>query len=46
MLLEKRDWQTVFDHVSGVQDAHRVTIEVIREVFGIQKEVENLPFRG
>ena len=46
MLLEKRDWQTVFDHVSSVQDAHKVTIEVIREVFGIQKEVENLPFRG
>ncbi len=46
MLLEKREWQTLFDHVSGVQDTHKVTIEVIREVFGIQKEVENLPFHG
>ncbi len=44
--LEQEDWRNIFDHISRCENTHRVTIEVIREDFGAQKEVENVPLRG
>jgi hypothetical protein len=44
--LERKDWQNILDHVSRCGDIHKVTIEVIRDDLGAQKEVENVTLRG
>ena len=46
LLLQRQDWKNILDQLSGVQNTHKVTIEIIREDFGAQKEVENVAFRG
>ena len=45
-LLQRQDWKNILDHISRAQDTHKVTIEIMREDFGAQKEVENVAFRG
>jgi hypothetical protein len=44
--LEKQDWQKMLDHISKAQGAQRITIEIIREDLGAQREVENEKFDG
>jgi hypothetical protein len=44
--LEQKDWQNILDHVSRCEDMHKVTVEVIREDIGAQKEVQNVTLRG
>jgi hypothetical protein len=46
LLLRRQDWKNILDQLSRAQDTHKVTIEIIREDFGAQKEVENVAFRG
>ncbi len=44
--LRQEDWQNILDHIASSGDAQRVTIEVMREDFGAQTEVENVAFHG
>ena len=44
--LERRDWQSILDHIARAENAHKVTIEVDREDLGSQKEVENVAMQG
>ena len=44
--LEQKDWNNILDHISRSENAHKVTIEVIREDLGAQKEVENVILHG
>ena len=44
--LEQKDWNKIIDHISRSESAHKVTIEVIREDLGAQKEVENVTLHG
>ena len=44
--LEQKDWHNILDHISRSKNAHKVTIEVMREDLGAQKEVENVTLHG
>jgi hypothetical protein len=44
--LEQSEWRNILDHISRCENTHKVTIEVIREDLGAQKEVENVAMRG
>lgn len=44
--LERQDWSSILGYISRSEDSHKVTIEVIREDLGAQKEVENVTLHG
>ena len=44
--LEQKDWHNILDYISRSEDARKVTIEVMREDLGAQKEVESVTFHG
>ena len=44
--LEQKDWHNILDHISRSENSHKVTIEVMREDLGAQKEVENVTMHG
>ena len=44
--LEHKDWNNILDHISRSENSHKVTIEVVREDLGAQKEVENVTLHG
>ncbi len=44
--LEQKDWINILDHIARSENAHKVTIEIIREDLGAQKEVEDVTLHG
>jgi uncharacterized protein DUF5335 len=44
--IEQKDWNNILDHISRSENSHKVTIEIIREDLGAQKEVENVMLHG
>lgn len=44
--LEQQDWSSILGYISRLEDSHKVTIEIIREDLGAQKEVENVTLHG
>ena len=46
LILEKRQWQPMFDHISRAQKMQRITIEVMRDDLGAQTEAEKVELYG
>jgi hypothetical protein len=44
--LDQKDWTNILDHISRCENTHKVTIEIMREDLGAQREVENVLLRG
>ena len=44
--LQQKDWNNILDHISRSENSHKVTIEIVREDLGAQKEVENVTLHG
>ncbi len=46
LILEKNQWQPMFDHISKAQKMQRITIEVMRDDLGAQTEAERVELDG